>query len=177
MRRILLVLVAVVFLAGLGWSEGEVNPKGAVSFELGGGVIAPIGVGVEFFLGPIGLGAEFRFMFIAVEGVMVGALEPGANVRFYFSNLDSSFFLMGGVSYLTAFAIGEGGAGTAPFGFLKPKAGVGYQALFGKNNKTRFAIELGAVYLWPVADGSVLSSSDIIFPILPHFMIMFGRAF
>jgi len=102
-------------------------------------------------------------------------VEPGACVRFYFGDLHSSMFLMGGVSYVTAFAIGDD-SGTSPIGLLKPKAAVGYNALFGKNNKTRFAIELGAVYMQPVGEGDVFDVGTM-FPILPHFLIMFGRAF
>jgi hypothetical protein len=116
-------------------------------------------------------------MFLGVGGVFASFIDPGAAVRWYFSGLDSSLYLMGGVSYLTGFAIGGGAAATAPIGFLKPKAGIGYQVLFGKNNRTRFAAELGVVYLWPVVEGDLISPSEIMFPILPHALIMFGRAF
>ena len=176
-KKLLVVLVLVLCAAGLGWSQGGAKPLGSVTFELGGSVVAPIGVGAEFFLGHLGLGAEFRFLFLVMEGAMVAPIEPGAAVRFYFSDLDSSLFLMGGVSYLTAFYAGGGESGTAPFGFLKPKAGVGYSALFGKGNKTRFLVELGVVYLWPVVEGSLITTEDVFFPFLPHFMIGFGRAF
>jgi len=176
MKKMLLVLLAVLFLAGAGWGQEGAKPSWALSFELGGSLIAPIGVGAEVFLGHLGLGAEFRFLFMALSGVFESTMEPGAAVRWYFGNLDSSLFLMGGVSYLTGFAIGEGGAGTSPIGLLKPKVGIGYQALFGKNNRTRFAAEIGAVYIWPVVKGNLIDVADI-FPVLPHALIMFGRAF
>jgi hypothetical protein len=176
MKRVLLVVLMLAVLAGLAFGQEEKKPVAAVSFELFGGIIAPIGIGAEFFLGPVGLGAEVRGIFIGYQGNLIGSVEPGAAVRFYFSQLDSTMYLMGGVSYLTAFAIGEGSASTAGVGILKPKAGIGYNALFGKNNKTRFAIELGAVYMAPVVEGDVIST-DFLFPILPHFMLMFGRAF
>jgi hypothetical protein len=116
-----------------------------------------------------------RGLFLGWEGNMIGTVEPGACVRFYFGDLDSSMFLMGGVSYVTAFAIGED-SGTAPIGLLKPKVAIGYNALFGKSNKTRFAIELGAVYMQPVVEGDIFDVGTM-FPILPHFLLMFGRAF
>ncbi len=177
MKKMLLVLVALIFLAALSWGEGEAKqPLGAVSFELGGAIIAPIGVGVEFFLGRVGLGAELRFLFMAFSGVLGGTVEPGAAVRFYFAPIESSLFLMGGVSYVTAFAVGGEGAGVAPIGLLKPKVAIGYNVLFGKKGRTRFAAELGAVYIWPVVRGDLFDVSNL-FPILPHALIMFGYAF
>ena len=176
MKRVLVVVLMLALLTGLAFGQEGKRPIGAVSFELGGSFVAPIGVGVEFFLGPVGLGAEVRGLFLSTGGSLVGTVEPGAAVRFYFASLDSSMYLMGGVSYLTVFGVGEGAAGVANVGLLKPKAGIGYNALFGKNNRTRFAVELGAVYMLPVVEGDALDISNM-FPILPHFMLMFGRAF
>ena len=175
MKRVLVVVLMLALLAGLAFGQEAKRPTAAVSLELFGSIIAPIGVGAEFFLGPVGLGVEVRGLFLGMQGNLIGTVEPGAAVRFYFSDLDSSLFLMGGVSYVTAFALGDS-TGTAPIGLLKPKAGIGYNALFGKDNKTRFAIELGAVYMWPVVQGDALDISNL-FPILPHFLLMFGRAF
>ena len=176
MKKILLVILMLALLAGLAFGQEEKKPTAAVSFELFGSIIAPIGIGAEFFLGPVGLGVELRFLFLGLEGNFIGSVEPGGSVRFYFGDLESSLFLMGGVSYLTVFAIGEGTASTAGVGFLKPKAGIGYNALFGKDNKTRFAIEVGAVYMWPIIEGDVITT-DVVFPFLPHFLLMFGRVF
>jgi len=176
MKRLVVVVLMLVLLAGLAFGQEEKKPTAAVSFELFGSVIAPLGIGAEFFLGPVGLGVELRGLFLGYGGSLIGTLEPGAAVRIYFTDLDSSMFLMAGVSYVTAFAIGNGAAATAPIGLLKPKAAVGYNALFGKKNRTRFAVELGAVYMLPVVEGDVLPA-DIMFPILPHLLIMFGRAF
>ena len=175
MKRILVVVLMLALLTGLAFGQ-EKKPTAAISLELFGSVIAPMGLGAEFFLGRIGLGVELRGFFMGYEGNMVGTVEPGGCVRFYFSELDSSMFLMGGVSYLTAFGIGSGASAVSNVGLLKPKAGVGYNALFGKGNKTRFAIEMGAVYMWPVVEGDAIPASDL-FPILPHLLIMFGRAF
>jgi hypothetical protein len=175
MKRILVVVLMLALLVGLAFGQ-EKNPTAAVSFELFGSIIAPMGIGAEFFLGQhLGLGVELRGLFLGYEGNMVGTVEPGGAVRYYFGDLESSMFLMGGVSYVTAFAVGEG-SGVSSIGILKPKAGVGYNAFFGKNNKTRFAIELGAVYMQPVVEGDVIDIGEM-FPILPHFLIMFGRVF
>jgi hypothetical protein len=176
MKRIVVVVLLLVFLAGMAFGQEEKKPTAAVSFELFGSIIAPMGVGAEFFVGQrLGLGAELRFLFLGYGGNFVGTVEPGGAVRFYFGDLDSSMFLMGGVSYVTAFAIGEG-SGVSSIGILKPKVAVGYNALFGKGNKTRFAIELGAVYMQPIVEGDVIDISNVV-PILPHFLIMFGRVF
>jgi hypothetical protein len=180
MKKILLVLVAVVFLAGMSWSEGEANEAkllGALSFEVGGSFVAPMGVGVEFFLGPVSLGAELRFFYWMFDKVGVITLDPGATVRVFFSGLDSSMYIFAGASYLTGFAVSGGQSTGAPFGLLKPKAGLGYGALFGKKNNVRFAVELGAVYFVPMFEGSVLSTVDFPSMIMPHLLIMFGRAF
>ena len=176
MKKMLLVLVAVIFIAAVSWGQEAKQPFGAVSFELGGAIIAPIGVGLEFFLGHVGLGAELRFLFAAFSGVLGGFIEPGAAVRFYFAPIESSLFLMGGVSYVTGFAVGSGGSGTAPIGLLKPKVAIGYNVLFGKKGRTRFAAELGAVGLFPVVQGDLVDVANI-FPVLPHALIMFGYAF
>ncbi len=176
MKRILVAALLLVMLAGLAFGQEAKKPTAAVSFELFGSVLALMGVNVEFFLGPVGLSGEVRGLFFSYSGNFLGFLEPGAAVRFYFSELESSMFLMGGVSYLTAFGIGSGGSGVTNVGLLKPKAAVGYNALFGKGGKTRFAVELGAVYMVPVVQGDAIPASDL-FPILPHLLIMFGRAF
>jgi hypothetical protein len=174
MKRVLLVILMLALLAGLAFGQDK-KPTAAVSLELFGGIFAPIGVGAEFFLGPVGLGVELRGLFFGVEETFIGTVEPGATVRFYFSDLDSSMYLMGGCSYVTGWAISEGEASGADFGILKPKAGVGYNALFGKSNKTRFAIELGAVYTQWVVSGNTIEGMP--FNLLPHLLLMFGRVF
>jgi hypothetical protein len=174
MKRIVVVVLMLALLTGLAFGQDK-KPTAAVSFELFGSIIAPMGIGAEFFLGPVSLGVELRGLFLGFEGNLIGTVEPGGAVRYYFGDLDSSMFLMAGVSYVTAFAIGEG-SDMAPIGLLKPKAAVGYNALFGKDSKTRFAIELGAVYMMPLVEGDVFDVGTM-FPILPHFLIMFGRVF
>ncbi len=176
MKRVVVVVLLLVLLGGLAFGQEAKKPTAAVSFELFGSVLALMGVNAEFFLGHLGLSGEVRGLFFSYGGNFLGFVEPGAAVRFYFGELESSMFLMGGVSYLTAFGIGSGASGVSDVGVLKPKAAIGYNALFGKGNKTRFAIELGAVYMLPVVSGDALDVSNL-FPILPHFLLMFGRAF
>lgn len=178
MRRAWLVLVVLLIVGGLAFAQEQQykKPTAAVCFELGGGVLAPLGVGAEFFLGPIGLGVEVRGMFLFLGGEGIGTLEPGATVRFYFGDLDSCLYLMGGASYVTGWAFGGGSGGTADFGLFKPKAAIGYNALFGRDNRVRFGVELGGVYMWPVLAGEVVETGEL-FPILPHLLLMFGRAF
>ena len=171
MKKVLIALIVLVLVGGMAWSQEESQPRGAVSFILGGSLVAPIGLGFEFFVGPVGIAAEVRGLFLAVGGDAIGTLEPGAYVRFYFSDLDSSFYLFGGSSYL---AVWDSEAGVVDAGILKPKAGVGYSAMFGKDNRTRFNVELGGVWFKPVVQGDIIDSGSLF---LPHFLIGFGRVF
>jgi hypothetical protein len=171
MKKVLIVLVLVVLIAGVSWSQEARKPMGAVSFLLGGSIVAPIGVGLEFFLGPVGLSIEARGLFFAYEGTAAGFFDPGAHLRFYFSSLDSSLYLVAGASYLTVF---DTEAGVVDAGIVKPMGGVGYNALFGRDNRIRFNAELGAVGFVPVAGGEFF---DLGLFILPHFLIGFGYAF
>jgi len=171
MKKVLIVLVVLVLIGGVAWSQEAKRPLGAVSFLLGGSVVAPIGVGLEFFLGPVGLALEARGLFFAYEGSAFGTFDPGAYLRFYFSGVDSSLYLVGGASYLTFW---ETEAGVVEAGLLKPKAGVGYNALFGRDNRIRFNAELGGVGFIPVVEGDFFEMPALI---LPHFLIGFGYAF
>ncbi|MBN1836148.1 MAG: hypothetical protein JW820_09885 [Spirochaetales bacterium] len=172
MKKVLIVLVVLALIGGVAWSQEARKPIGAVSFLLGGSVVAPIGVGVEFFLGHLGLGIEARGLFIAVEGEALGTFDPGALIRFYFSDLDSSLYLMGGASYLTVW---DTEVGAVAGGLLKPKAGVGYNGMFGRDNRIRFNVELGGVGFVPLVEGEFIEGMPAM--ILPHFLIGFGYAF
>jgi hypothetical protein len=172
MKKILIVLVVLALIGTAAWGQEEKQPTASVSFLLGGSFVAPIGVGAEFFLGNFGIGAELRFLFIAYQGEAMGTVEPGAYGRFYFTGLESSLFLFGGASYLTAWSTQSG---TVEAGILKPKAGAGYAAMFGPDNRTRFTIELGAVGFYAVVGGEIADA--VVFPFLPHFLLSFGRAF
>jgi len=171
MKKVLIALIVFALVGGMAWSQEESQPRSSVSFVLGGSLVAPIGVGFEFFVGTVGIAGEVRGLFLAVEGDAIGTLEPGVYLRFYFSDLDSSFYLFGGSSYLTVW---DSQAGVVDAGILKPKAGVGYNALFGKDNRTRFNVELGGVWFKPVEQGEIIDMGSLL---LPHFLIGFGRTF
>jgi hypothetical protein len=170
MKKILVILIILVFIGGLAWSQDS-NPRAAITFNLGGAFLAPIGVGVEFFVPPLGIVGEVRGLFAAYEGTAVGAIEPGAYARVYFNEIDSSLFAFGGVSYMTLW---DSDVGTVDAGILKPKAGLGYGALFGDSNRIRFFVELGGMWWKPVIEGSILDTGALL---LPHFLLGFGGAF
>jgi hypothetical protein len=175
MKRMFLYVLIVLSITATGgaWAqESESTPAGSISFVMTNS-LAPIGLGAEFFLGQIGLGATFTtFVVGSGEGGIIATLEPGAYGRYYLGDLESTFFLMGGVSYLTAAGAYEGDVDALDFGLLKVNAGVGYHSLTGKNQKGRFSIELGPRY-------RTLTGTDkkVAFPLLLHFMLMFGAVF
>jgi hypothetical protein len=153
MKKVLILVVALLLLATLVWSQEETKPRFAAQLVVGGFILAPIGVGGEVFLGPLGLELELRGLYFGIEGSYFGTFEPAANVKFYFRDLDSTLYLTGGISYAMFWATD---AGVSDGGLLQPKAALGYHALFGKANRTRFGIELGAVYWKFVADNEIL---------------------
>lgn len=171
MKRIVLVLVVLVLIASVGWSQEAAAPRGSVSMLLGGNIFAPIGVGVEFFFGNIGIVGELRGLFFGAQGDFVGTVEPGAYARFYFSGPDSSLYLNGGVSYWTAWS----SEAVAQGGLVRPRAAVGYSALFGKGERTRFHMELGGTWNLVAAEGDIVDEFPAL--ILPYMLLGFGRAF
>ncbi len=173
MKRMVLVLLAVVMLAGLSFAQEAEEPTGAISFLLGGAIVAPIGVGVEFFLDNFGLGGTLNGMYIGAGGASAFWIEPGAYGRFYFKEPDSSFFLMGGATFVFVGGSLEGQTQIANSNIVKIKAALGYNALFGKQNNIRFSAELGPVFI-RFTDTAAVGIPTLI---LPHFMLMFGYAF
>jgi hypothetical protein len=174
MKRIILYVTIILFIFGTGtiWAqEEEKNPVGSISFILTNS-FAPIGLGAEFFLGNFGLGGTFTTFIAGTEGGIGFLVEPGAYVRYYFGDLESTFFFMGGVSYLTAGTAYEGDVDALDFGLLKINTGVGYHAMMGKKAKGRFSIEMGPRYRI-ITD----PNEDANFPLLLHFMLTFGTIF
>jgi len=171
MKKIALLLIVLALVAGMAWSQEAASPRGSVSILLGGNILAPIGVGVEFFFGNLGVVGELRGLFFGAQGNFVGTVEPGAYARFYFGELDSSMFLCGGVSYWT----GWSSEGVAQGGLVRPRAAVGYSALFGRDESTRFHMELGGSWNLVAADGDLVE--DFPAMILPYILLGFGRAF
>jgi hypothetical protein len=172
MKRILLCVLLLFIVAGVAWAQEEQEkPFGSVSFVLIDSY-APIGVGAEFFLGNFGIGATFTTLFFAAEGEAIFLLEPGAYGRYYFGDLSSTFFISTGVSYLTAVGTYKGDVDLLKYGLLKVNVGLGYNAIFGKNENARFSLELGPRYR-KVTDPDY----DVSIPVLIHFMLLFGTVF
>jgi len=171
MKRTVLALLIALSAAGAGWTQESVQRKSAVSFQLGGSFVAPVGAEAEFFLGSVGLSVDTRILVLKLGGEWSAALEPGMSLRVYFNGLDRSLFFFTGVGFLTLWSLG-------PFsieqGILKPKAGFGYNFLLGKDGRYRLALEIGAAWLQTVIEGDL---HDIVFPLVPHFLLIFGRAF
>jgi hypothetical protein len=176
MKKLLLCVLILFVVSGVAWAQEkekkeEKNARGSVSFVLVNSY-APIGVGAEFFLGNFGLGATLTTLFFAAEGEAVFVLEPGVYGRFYFSDLSSTFFISTGVSYLTAVGTYGGGVDVLDFGLVKVNVGLGYNAIFGKKENARFSLELGPRYR-KITD----PDNDVAFPLLIHFMLLFGTVF
>ena len=175
MRRFILCIVIMLCFTSFAWAqeqEEKKNPTGSISFILTDS-FAPIGLGVEFFIGNFGIGPTFTTFIVGAAGSgVIFVIEPGAYVRYYFGDIESTFYVTSGVTYLTAVGTYEGNVEALEFGLLKINAGVGYNSIFGKNENARFSIEFGPRY-------RILTdpNQDAMFPISLHFMLMFGTVF
>ena len=170
MKKIVIVLVVLLVVAGVGWSQEGSKPRYGAQLVIGANILAPIGVGFEAFLGPVGLEAELRGLYFGAGGEYFGTIDPAVNAKFYFSELDSTLYLTAGVGYATFWFAGEG---TANGGLLQPRAALGYHALFGRNDTTRFGIELGGVW-WKLVANNEIIDGDLF---SPYFKLYFGRVF
>ena len=171
MKRTVLALMIALLAVGLCWTQEAEQRKSAVSFQLGGSFVAPVGAEVEFFQGPVGLSVHTRLLVLKLAGEWAGTLEPGMSLRVYFDGLNRSLFFFTGAGFLALWSLN-------PFSFeqgiLKPKAGFGYNFLLGKDGRVRLGFEIGAAWLQTVIEGDL---HDIVFPLVPHFLLIFGRAF
>ena len=171
MKRIVVVLLLAILFEGIGWTDGPPVPKGAVSLQAGGSLVAPAGVELEFLAGPVGLSLETRLLVWKLGGDWSGILEPGINLRFYFGGFDRSLFFFAGVSFLSLWTL-------RPFsmeqGILKPRTGFGYNWLLGAEDSWRLGLEIGVATLQELIEGDLY---DIMFPVVPHAMLLFGRTF
>jgi len=171
MKRTALV-VLLVLLAGVAAFAQTVEPAGgALALQGGGSLAAPVGVEIEFLLGSVGFSVESRFLVLKLSGDWVGTLEPGINLRYYFGDVDGSLFFFTGVSFLSLWQF-------SPFsldqGILKPRAGFGYNWLAGKEDAWRLGLEVGAAWLQELVRGN---RYDILFPLVPHVLLLLGRTF
>ena len=171
MKRSVLVLLTAILIVGIAWTEEADRPRGAVSLQGGGTLIAPVGVELEFLQGAIGLSLETRLLVLKLSGELAGILEPGLNLRYYFKGVDGSLFFFTGASFLSlwrlsSFALHQG--------IVKPRAGLGYNWLVGKDDRGRLGLEIGAAWLQEIFEDGLY---DIHFPLVPHVMLVFGRMF
>jgi hypothetical protein len=171
MKRIVVVLLLAILFVGMGWTDGPPVPKGAVALQAGGSLVAPAGVELEFLAGPVGFSLETRLLVWKLGGEWSGVLEPGINLRFYFGGFDRSLFFFAGVSFLSLWTL-------SPFsmdqGILKPRTGFGYNWLLGAEDSWRLGLEVGTAWLQELIEGDLY---DIMFPVVPHAMLLFGRTF
>jgi hypothetical protein len=171
MKRSILVLLMAILTVGIAWSDEGDRPRGAVSLQVGGFLVAPAGVELEFFQGAIGMSLETRLLVWKLGGDWSGTLEPGINLRYYFSGADGSLFYFVGVGFLSLWRF-------SPYsldqGILKPRTGLGFNWLQGDNNDWRLGLEIGAAWLQEILEGDLY---DIHFPVVPHLLLVLGRTF
>jgi hypothetical protein len=187
MKRTVLVLALIIVTFGIAWTQEAEKvqpaqsapqaaeaPKAAVSVQACGSMVAPFGVEAEFFMGSVGLSVETRLFVRKLGGELVGVLEPGINLRIYFSELDSSLFFFTGADFLMVWDLKPV---VLEQGIVKPRAGLGYQRLLGKSRKWRLGLEIGAAWLQEVVEGDQGDLYDPVLPLLPHVLLVLGRAF
>ena len=171
MKRIALVLLLAILFVGVGWTDDPPVPRGAVSLQGGASLVAPAGVELELLMGHVGMSVETRLLVWKLSGEWSGTLEPGINLRFYFGGFDRSLFFFAGVSFLSLWQL-------SPFsldqGILKPRSGFGYNRLLGAEDSWRLVLEIGVSTLQELIRGDLY---DIMFPVVPHLMLVFGRTF
>jgi hypothetical protein len=171
MKRAALCVVLAILFVGMSWAQQGGQCKAALSLQAGGSLAAPAGLKGEMFVGRLGLSLETRVLLPKLAGKWTGALEPGVNFRLYFGELERSLFFFAGAGFLSLWTL-------KPFSFeqgiVKPRAGLGYNRLLGKDKRYRVALEIGAAWLQEVDRGDL---RDILFPLVPHFLLVFGRTF
>jgi hypothetical protein len=171
MKRTALAIFLVLVIVGTGWAQESEPTKGAFSLQGGGSRIAPVGVELEFLVGRVGLSLETRLLVLNLDDNLSGTLEPGINLRFYLVGTDGSLFLFTGAGFLSIWQL-------SPFsldqGIVKPRAGFGYNWLLGSEDNWRIGLEIGVAWLQEVIEGDLY---DILFPLMPHFMLVLGRTF
>ena len=171
MERTAFVVVLVLLAAGTAGAQETEPTRGAISLQGGGSLIAPAGVELEYWLGPLGLSVETRLLVQKRETDWFGSLEPGFNLRYYFGDLEGGLFFFTGVGFLSLWRL-------SPFsleqGIVKPRSGFGYNWLLGKEDRCRLGLEVGVAWLQEVIQGDLC---DIQFPLVPHLLMALGRTF
>lgn len=174
MKRILIVTLILLLGAGTAIAQDEAaTPRGSVNFILAGS-FAPFGVGAEVFLGQLGLGGTFTALPIGAGGNFIVIYEPGAYGRFYFSDPESALYAAASTSYISIAGGSFDEIGFIDGGILRLNGALGYNAFFGRDNSTRFAVELGPRFNQVIVEGDDVDDVNWIFV---HFMLMFGKTF
>ncbi len=172
MKRILIVALLVLVCAGsLTAQDSKTGSVGLMFTDS----FAFAGVSGELFLNKFGLGATFTFLPWGSGDAMIILYEPGLYGRFYFADFESTMYLMGGMSYFTA-AGASTDSGTlegVDAGVVNLNTGIGYNALIGANQATRFSIEVGPRYSSWLYDGDEVFYEGFFL----HFAMYFGATF
>ena len=173
MKRILLLILCIFI--GAGFATAQESKTGSIGLVFTDS-IAFAGLYGELFLGNLGIGATFTALPIGNGDAMVIFYEPGVYGRLYFGDLAGAMYLMGGMSYFTAAGGSSDSDGLKSFdgGALNINGGVGYHALFGANNATRFSIEVGPRYSTWVYEGD---DAGLYAGFFLHFALYFGAVF
>jgi len=171
MKRTAFVVVLVLLVVGAASAQEAEPARGALSLQGGGSLVAPVGIELEFLTGSVGLSLETRLLVWKLGGDWSGTLEPGINLRFYFSGVDRSLFFFAGVSFLSLWTLSPFSLGQ---GILKPRTGFGYNWLLGAEDSWRLGLEIGVSTLQELIEGDLY---DIMLPVVPHAMLLFGRTF
>ncbi len=175
MKRVLLLMLALLFLAGtaFGQSSDQEEPRGAVGFVLLGSP-AVVGIGVELFLDQLGVAGVLTALPIGGGSSFLLFLEPGLYGRYYFGDLSSTFFVTAGTSYLTLAAGSYGDSGFVDGGIFRVNTGIGYNSFIGRDDTTRFSFEIGPRFNRLVTN---TEGEDTINWMFLHFMLTFGKTF
>jgi hypothetical protein len=171
MKRVaILILILLLGTAMLGAQESKTGSVGLMFTDS----FAFAGIYGELFLGNLGLGATFTALPWGSGDTMVILYEPGFYGRFYMGDIASAMYLMGGMTYLTAAGSSESGSiEGVDAGVLNVNGGIGYNALLGNNNATRFSLEIGPRYSAWRADGDEVFYEGFFL----HFALYFGATF
>ncbi|MCG8454330.1 MAG: hypothetical protein MI717_14250 [Spirochaetales bacterium] len=167
----ILLLFFCILFSLLGQEKEEASSPWLSLHMIGLNSWAPVGVGAEFFFGPIGLTAQLTVLPLGVNGNFVFMLEPGIGFRGYLnSNLRNSLYFGLSTHYSTGFGIVRGGPTDIPINVLRINALAGFNMLFGTNERGRLAFELGPRYNIGLVKGDTIRPSWL----LIHAQILMG---
>jgi hypothetical protein len=179
MKKIFAVSLVLIIAGGAAFAQQNTeapDPSASLMLNIGYSLFAPIGVSFEFFpFQSIGIGGMLNGFFFGAGGGALWSINPGGFIRFYLGEYDGTMFFNLGLSYLTAGYSGSGGSDWIDGGILQFRGGFGYNNIFGRRNKNRILIEVGAVYQkFVTGDDDV---EDDLFLTLPYFGISIGQVF